>query len=71
VELWILRLAGILPSLSKPIEELMRLPVAEFAARRPSPAVLSKMRSTAANVRRDFLGHELKSYDILAGVIGV
>ncbi len=69
-ELWMLRLAGILPSLSKPIEDLMRLPVMEFAARRPPPAVLSKMRSTAANVRRDFLGHELKSYEILAGVIG-
>ena len=69
-EMWILKLAGILPSVPKPIDELMRLAVAEFIARKPSPSVLSKMRSLAAGVRRDFLGHELKSYAILAGVIG-
>jgi len=70
VELWMLRLAGVLPSLPSQIEELMRLPIAEFAAHQPSRAVLTKMRSTAASVRREFLGHELKSYDILAGILG-
>ena len=69
-EVWILKLAGILPSVPKPIDELMRLPVADFVARKPSPSVLSKMRSLAAGVRREFLGHELKSYAILAGVVG-
>jgi DNA repair protein RecO (recombination protein O) len=69
-EVWILKLAGILPAVPKPIDELMRLPVADFVARKPSAAVLAKMRSLAADVRRDFLGHELKSFAILAGVIG-
>ena len=69
-EVWILKLAGILPSVPKPIDELMRLPVADFVARKPSPSFLSKMRSLAAGVRREFLGHELKSYAILAGVTG-
>lgn len=69
VELWMLRLAGILPSLPKPTEELIRLPITEFAARKPSSSVLKTMRTTAAKVRREFLGHELKSYDILAGLI--
>ena len=69
-EMWILRLAGVLPPVPKAVEEMMRLPVMEFAARKPSPALLSKMRSIALNVRREFLGHELKSYAILAGMIG-
>jgi DNA repair protein RecO (recombination protein O) len=68
-EMWMLRLAGILPEVPKPIDDLMRLPVAEFAASRPAASVLSKMRSMAASVRREFLGHELKSYEILAGVM--
>jgi DNA repair protein RecO (recombination protein O) len=66
VELWILRLAGILPSLDETIEKLIRLPLEEFVARKPN---IAKMRLTAAQVRREFLGHELKSYDILAGVL--
>ena len=68
-EVWILKLAGILPAVPKAVDELMRLPVAEFIARSPSAAVLSKMRSIALGVRRDFLGHELKSFAILAGVL--
>jgi DNA repair protein RecO (recombination protein O) len=105
-EVWMLRLAGILPPmrncvechepLRKPfrfegsgfvcancarsaelisneaadaLEDIMHLSVTDFAARRPSPAVLFEIRSLAATVRRNFLGHELKSYEILAGVI--
>jgi DNA repair protein RecO (recombination protein O) len=68
-EVWILKLAGIVPAVPKSIDELMRLPVADFVARKPSSAVLSKMRALATGVRRDFLGHELKSFAILAGVI--
>jgi DNA repair protein RecO (recombination protein O) len=107
-EVWILKLAGIFPSLrncfechrplEKPLrfeksgflcancaprtaelvpndvaeglEDIMRLSVADFAARRPPPALLFEIRSLAATLRRNFLGHELRSYEILAGVIG-
>ena len=103
VEIWILRLAGILPSLktciecdeplgrplrfqprvagfvcedhggevvsndvTAALETLMRVPVAEFNA---APEVLFELRSLAATIRRHFLGHELKSFEVLAGVI--
>ncbi len=65
-ELWMLRLGGVLPDVSDEIEKLMRLPVDRFAKR---DAPIAQMRTLAAKVRREFLGHELKSYDILAGVI--
>ena len=65
-ELWMLRLGGVLPDLPEGFEEFMRLPVAKFVKRDPPVA---RMRTLAARVRREFLGHELKSYDILAGVI--
>jgi hypothetical protein len=31
--------------------------------------VIFDLRSLAGHVRRHFLGHELKSYDVLAGVM--
>jgi DNA repair protein RecO (recombination protein O) len=65
-ELWMLRISGVLPDVLDDIEKLMRLPVEKFAAR---DAPIAQMRTLAAKVRREFLGHELKSYDILAGVI--
>src|SRR5262249_23677373 len=65
-ELWMLRLGGGLPDLPQEVEKLIRLPVNEFAKRQ---APIAKMRTLAAKVRREILGHELKSYDILAGVI--
>ncbi|HYS52674.1 MAG TPA: DNA repair protein RecO [Thermoanaerobaculia bacterium] len=68
-EIWILRLAGILPPLDNAIEALIRLPIEEFVERQPK-VPLRGMRTLAAKVRREFLGHELKSYDILAGVLG-
>ncbi len=108
-EVWMLRLAGILPSprnciacdqpIGRPlrfdaarqgfvcpncagrdssvianevadtIDELLRLPVREFAARPMSSETLFEIRSLAAGFRRQFLGHELKSFDILAGVV--
>ena len=68
-EIWTLRLAGILPPLDNSIEALIRLPVEEFVGRQPKRA-LHAMRLTATKVRREFLGYELKSYDILAAVIG-
>ena len=103
VEIWMLRLAGILPSLktcmecdeplarplrfqsrvagflcelhggdivsndvTSALESMMRVPVADFTA---SPEVLFEVRSLAATIRRHFLGHELKSFEVLAGVI--
>lgn len=65
-ELWMLRLGGILPDLPDGFEQFMRMPVKKFAASQPP---IARMRTLATKVRREFLGHELKSYDILAGVI--
>lgn len=45
---------------------LMRLPVAEFDA---PPDVLFEIRGIARGIRRAFLGHELKSHDVLQGVL--
>jgi len=52
------------------LDALMKLPVAEFAALNHPGAVLFDLRSLAGALRRHFLGHELKSFDILAGVSG-
>jgi DNA repair protein RecO (recombination protein O) len=108
-EVWILRLAGVLPSLrncnscdealgrplrfdarahgfvcancaandtqvianevAEVLDAIMRMPVGELAARDISADVLIEVRSLAAFFRRNFLGHELKAYEILAGVI--
>ena len=48
------------------LQTLLRTPVAEFDA--PS-AILFELRSLAATVRRHFLGHELKSFEVLATVL--
>ena len=52
------------------LEAIGKTAVATFAARRTSPEVLFEMRSLAGTVRRHFLGHELKSFEVLASVIG-
>ena len=52
------------------LEWLFRLPVHEFAARGTARPVLFELRSLAGDVRRHFLGHELKSFEVLASVIG-
>lgn len=49
------------------LDSLMRLPVSEFHA---STEVLLEIRGLAGGVRRNFLGHELKSFEVLATVIG-
>jgi len=109
-EVWILRLAGVLPSLrncnacdeplGRPLrfdsgahgfvcancgaahaqvipndvadvlEAIMRMPVDAFASSDIAADVLIEVRSLAAFFRRNFLGHELKAYEIVAGVIG-
>jgi DNA repair protein RecO (recombination protein O) len=52
------------------LETLQRVPVAEFAARDSAEEVLMEVRSLSGFVRRSFLGHELKSFEVLASVIG-
>src|SRR5436190_1050600 len=108
-EVWMLRLAGILPSLRNCIEchedlgrplrfdrrangfvcancagreaeivpnavadaldEIMRSTVADFAAVHIAPDILFELRALAGHIRRHFLGHELKSYEVLASVV--
>lgn len=46
--------------------DAMRLPVAEFNARSEA---LMEVRSLAGTLRRHFLGHELKSFEVLASVM--
>lgn len=51
------------------IEHLLRMPVAEFASRPVRSEVLFEVRSLAGTIRRNFLGHELKSFEVLSSVI--
>ncbi len=109
-EMWMLRLAGILPSLTdcsschqeltspirfdaslpglvcsdcgrrearivpnsvlELIAELFQSRVAGFAEKTMSRDDLFELRDIARTVRRHFLGHELKSHDLLQGVLG-
>jgi len=48
------------------LNALIRTPVDEFKA---LDAVLFEIRSLAGTLRRHFLGHELKSFEVLAGVM--
>jgi DNA repair protein RecO (recombination protein O) len=49
------------------LESLLRVPVDELHA---STEVLLEIRGLAGGIRRNFLGHELKSFEVLATVIG-
>jgi DNA repair protein RecO (recombination protein O) len=51
------------------LDAITRLPVADYSARRISSEALFEVRSLAATIRRHFLGHELKSFEVLASVI--
>ncbi len=65
------REAFLLPNdVADAIDTLMRVPVAELAAREFPVEVLMEVRSLAGFIRRNFLGHELKSFEVLASVIG-
>ena len=48
------------------LHAIMRTPVDEFRA---PDEVLFEIRSLAGTLRRHFLGHELKSFEVLAGVM--
>jgi DNA repair protein RecO (recombination protein O) len=54
---------------SAALDAIMRTPVGELANSGIDAAVLFEIRSLAAFFRRNFLGHELKSYEILSGVL--
>ena len=51
------------------IDSLLRTPVTELASRRTPTEVLMEIRSLAGFIRRHFLGHELKSFEVLASVM--
>ena len=60
--------AFVIPNdVSDALDLLAKAPVSEFTA---STEVLMEIRSLAGTVRRNFLGHELKSFEVLASVIG-
>jgi DNA repair protein RecO (recombination protein O) len=61
--------AFVLPNDVADLLDALRLPVEEFAALRVPVETLMEMRSLAGSVRRYFLGHELKSFEVLATVI--
>lgn len=51
------------------LEAIGRLPVIDYAVRNTAADVLFEVRSLAGSIRRHFLGHELKSFEVLASVI--
>lgn len=51
------------------LDAISRLPVNEFAARATATDVIFDLRSLAGTIRRHFLGHELKSFDVLSSVV--
>jgi DNA repair protein RecO (recombination protein O) len=51
------------------LDAIGKLPAADFAARPIATDVLLELRSLAGSIRRHFLGHELKSFEVLASVI--
>lgn len=52
------------------LDLLFRTTPARFAAEGIETSILMEIRSLAGTVRRNFLGHELKSFEVLASVIG-
>ena len=52
------------------IEAALRMPVAEFARLDIRSEALFEARSLAGTIRRNFLGHELKSFEVFAAVSG-
>jgi DNA repair protein RecO (recombination protein O) len=50
------------------LDAIGRIPVAEYAQRPPAPDLVFEVRSLAGAVRRNFLGHELKSFEVLASI---
>ncbi|MGA7614799.1 MAG: DNA repair protein RecO [Thermoanaerobaculia bacterium] len=51
------------------LDDLLRSPLEEFARRGHPDSAISEIRSFARALRRAFLGHELKSHDIVESVL--
>ena len=51
------------------LEAIARMPVTEFAERRIAADTLFDLRSLAGTIRRNFLGYELKSFEVLSTVV--
>jgi DNA repair protein RecO (recombination protein O) len=51
------------------LDAIGRAPVTEFATSHVSDDVVFELRSLTGSIRRYFLGHELKSFEVLASVI--
>lgn len=51
------------------LEAIGRMPVTDYASRPSAQETIFEVRSLAGSVRRHFLGHELKSFEVLASVI--
>lgn len=51
------------------LDAIGRLPVSDFAQRNVPVDVIFDLRSLAGTVRRNFLGHELKSFEVLSSVM--
>lgn len=50
------------------LDAILRLPVAEFASMTIPQDTLFELRSLAGTLRRNFLGYELKSFEVLASI---
>ena len=50
------------------LDAIGKLAANDFAARATRAEVLFEIRSLAGTIRRNFLGHELKSFEVLAGL---
>ncbi|HEX7191092.1 MAG TPA: DNA repair protein RecO [Thermoanaerobaculia bacterium] len=62
--------ASIIPNdVANALDAIARLRAGEFAALPIAEETLYEVRGLAGAVRRHFLGHELKSFDVLASVI--
>jgi DNA repair protein RecO (recombination protein O) len=61
------REATVVPNdVAEALDAMSRLPVSEFAALPLSHETLFELRGLAGAIRRHFLGHELKSFEVLA-----
>jgi DNA repair protein RecO len=74
-EVWLLRFAGVLddreaPEAARPLLQCVkRLPLVALASRPPAAGALEALENLTREARRNFLGHELKSYRFL-GALG-
>jgi DNA repair protein RecO (recombination protein O) len=50
------------------LDAIGKIPISEYAARAGAAEAVFEVRSLAGTVRRNFLGHELKSFEVLASV---